>query len=222
MRRRTPSISSLSLSAALEIPHSGTHNTSERFEKFPVHLHHKFLDSKWTQPGLPRRRALAERSGDGPARRDRTEKAKKSTYSFPCAESREEWVGSGVLAKGTQRTGLKERASRTSSNSLETARVALYSMAGRACFTPISRECRGGTRPGRARGRRESQRSCNMNRITGFRRVRLRSGLRSESRPSAAADPAWGPLRVGRRRGGAPACGLLGTGPCPVSTPTCG
>jgi hypothetical protein len=50
----------------------------------------------------PRRRALAERSGDGPTRRVRTEKAKKSTQAFSgrvSVESNVEWVGSGVFSK---------------------------------------------------------------------------------------------------------------------------
>ena len=120
--------------------------------------------------------------------------------------------------RGTQRTGRKERAGHPGSKQQGTR---CGSMAGRPCFTPTSRECRGGTMPGWARDspERQSQRSCNMNRITGFRRVRLGSGLRSESRPSAASGPARGPLRVGRVRGDASRLRTGGDGPGPGEYP---
>ena len=75
-----------------------------------------------------------------------------------------------------------------------------------ARFTPICRVRRCGTRPGWAHGTRESQRSCNMNRITGLRRGTTELPGLARVAAVRGGRPGPGPLRVGRRCGGAPIC----------------
>ena len=71
----------------------------------------------------------------------------------------------------------RNRAERKSEpNRIESASGVLEFDAPPTCCTPICRVRRGGTRPGGAAGKRECPCSCNMNRITRFRRGALGLG----------------------------------------------
>jgi hypothetical protein len=103
----------------------------------------------------PRRRALAERSGDGPARRGHTEKAKKNSKASPgrvSVEGNAEWVGSGVLARDATNRAERKGEPTTIKTSWHNAGVDALD----TWFTPICRDRRFSTKPRRAPSVRES------------------------------------------------------------------